>query len=1085
MDFDETASLFNADTYETIIMLLGGDESCKDQGLQILSNVFSMGNAEMMGDFPLFEAAEALTNIMRAPENTGILDLATQCVYMFLEAHPSSTRNLINAGAFPVMKDVLMNGMSKDSVCNIVHCCDIIGEYRPDELVEPIGIEPLLVNFGMMRNAEKSCALRAAIKIADSNVTPKFMGSIKYIVNIIEAEPSLVKQASILLKLIIQKNNLRIVEAEECRRILTIANTCTEGEALANLVSVVSAFSRNETLAQYIFDFNFNYERIFDNSFGAKDNEIRRFMLNVIANLLPNIELPGDFWMKNKFELKDARAFALRIKPLIIKLLVTKSAHNDLQLSALTSTVQFEPIEWTPNLVSAIGALAGSNDMAPFVLCLLLACQDPEIIRRIDAIATFERTQPTKDSVKEWFAAGKERLKKLAPKESLKDRFEAVAFKTPEDIAEFVNKNQLSSYEFQSSSLMDKAIQVLESSDKVVENPELFAQFRDIVLDVVAFAPMPRVNDCLSNYDATELVTKNIGVYVVGPGGYSQERSFNLKLDLGAVGFDYLCQTDKINIDHLKKALAESKYKDCIIFPQSQVGVYSSQVTNVLSDIETDRFQKMTYKVNGVESFNEHDQLFSVLSQTNANPSDIISKKQVIEISFGKRSRSSPRIPKEFPETTAKALKLAELLYKRTKLNMVKPSFDQQARSTLSSPLLTMGFHTFQSRAIFHYPFLFPLETRLAFLRTAFVDLDNNQLYVRRVFNKEKWNDRTEMRAKIDIRRSNVLEDGLLIVKDAGPGCLRWDAHWDGELGIGNGPSKEFIQLLSKELCLNSLKMWRNESKDKYAMTKIGLFPAPFQSNNFWELGCLCGKALLMDVPVNIPLSEQFFAAIIGLPVPIESVDPMLAQSLKCPEGLIGLPFDYPGTEIHLNKEKYDEVTEKNLTEYVNAVIDATVGSGISKAINAFRSGFSEVIQWEALKIFTPSELVSIICGESCSFTVEEFEENIVLEHGYARNSPQIKMLLTIVSEFNEKDKEDFIKFITGCSALPIGGFRNLEPKITIARRESETGNNDDSLPTVATCNHYLKLPPYSSVDIMRKKLRAAITMCPTSFYFT
>lgn len=64
-----------------------------------------------------------------------------------------------------------------------------------------------------------------------------------------------------------------------------------------------------------------------------------------------------------------------------------------------------------------------------------------------------------------------------------------------------------------------------------------------------------------------------------------------------------------------------------------------------------------------------------------------------------------------------------------------------------------------------------------------------------------------------------------------------------------------------------------------------------------------------------------------------------------------------------------------------------------------------------------------------------------------------------------------FLQFTTGCSSLPPGGLANLHPRLTVVRKE---GEGDGSYPSVNTCVHYLKLPEYSSEEVLREKLLAA-----------
>ncbi len=51
-----------------------------------------------------------------------------------------------------------------------------------------------------------------------------------------------------------------------------------------------------------------------------------------------------------------------------------------------------------------------------------------------------------------------------------------------------------------------------------------------------------------------------------------------------------------------------------------------------------------------------------------------------------------------------------------------------------------------------------------------------------------------------------------------------------------------------------------------------------------------------------------------------------------------------------------------------------------------------------------------------------------------------------------------------------------MSPKLTIVKKTFEKGDNPDNyLPTVMTCQNYLKLPEYSSYEIFEKKMILAM----------
>lgn len=64
-----------------------------------------------------------------------------------------------------------------------------------------------------------------------------------------------------------------------------------------------------------------------------------------------------------------------------------------------------------------------------------------------------------------------------------------------------------------------------------------------------------------------------------------------------------------------------------------------------------------------------------------------------------------------------------------------------------------------------------------------------------------------------------------------------------------------------------------------------------------------------------------------------------------------------------------------------------------------------------------------------------------------------------------------------------IAGLRSLVPPLTIVRKMAD--NADDFLPSVMTCVNYLKLPEYSSIDVMRDKLSLAIREGQLAFHLS
>ena len=65
-------------------------------------------------------------------------------------------------------------------------------------------------------------------------------------------------------------------------------------------------------------------------------------------------------------------------------------------------------------------------------------------------------------------------------------------------------------------------------------------------------------------------------------------------------------------------------------------------------------------------------------------------------------------------------------------------------------------------------------------------------------------------------------------------------------------------------------------------------------------------------------------------------------------------------------------------------------------------------------------------------------------------------------------------------------GFRGLNPPLTVVRKPHEAPlKADDYLPSVMTCVNYLKLPEYSSKEVMLEKLQVAMKEGVGSFHLS
>ncbi|XP_015944856.1 E3 ubiquitin-protein ligase UPL4 isoform X1 [Arachis duranensis] len=399
-------------------------------------------------------------------------------------------------------------------------------------------------------------------------------------------------------------------------------------------------------------------------------------------------------------------------------------------------------------------------------------------------------------------------------------------------------------------------------------------------------------------------------------------------------------------------------------------------------------------------------------------------------------------------------------------------------------------------------------------------------------------------RKKILVYRNRILESAAQMMDQHARNKVVLEVEYDEEVGTGLGPTLEFYTLVCRELQKSGLGMWRDDPcsfalKSNLQVEEMGinslygLFPRPWSSTldtsngiqfsevtkKFFLLGQVIAKALQDGRVLDLHFSKAFYKLILGKELSlydIQSLDPGLGRVLQEFQALINrkkfleyfnggneleyglsfretriedlcLDFSLPGYPDIVLASGHDHtmVNLTNLENYVSLVVDATVRSGISRQVEAFKSGFNQVFSVEHLKIFNEQELERILCGEhDCWAQINELADHIKFDHGYTASSPPIVNLLEIIQEFDHEQRRSFLQFVTGAPRLPPGGLASLNPKLTIVRKHC-SNRADSDLPSVMTCANYLKLPPYSSKERMKEKLLYAITEGQGSFHLS
>ena len=365
---------------------------------------------------------------------------------------------------------------------------------------------------------------------------------------------------------------------------------------------------------------------------------------------------------------------------------------------------------------------------------------------------------------------------------------------------------------------------------------------------------------------------------------------------------------------------------------------------------------------------------------------------------------------------------------------------------------------SFTENLVLHMPYVIPFRVRVQFLNSALMQTKRN----------------AGSRSVKKIRRNNILEDGLREIFNGTTNLkemirIEFVAP-DGsvEAGIdGGGLFKEFIHLWLREIL----------SSDIFEQLPNGRVCPNGVRPDFKALGRAVGKAIYETVLLETHFSESFISRVIGGAFSIdqlEEVDEALYKNLLFLENNsvqdLNLYFQIQNTDLIPNGSEI-AVTNNNKAQYIILATWFHLGKRLDKSAAAFAKGIEELIPMNWLRMFSPSEINTLISGEQREgFDIDDLKNNTVYGGGYASSSETVEMFWKLLKELPPHDQSAFLSFVTSCPRPPLLGFQTMHPKFAINRVPEP-----DRLPTASTCVNLLKLPDYKDMKILEKKIQIAI----------
>uniref|UniRef100_A0A0L8HTX3 HECT-type E3 ubiquitin transferase n=1 Tax=Octopus bimaculoides TaxID=37653 RepID=A0A0L8HTX3_OCTBM len=143
----------------------------------------------------------------------------------------------------------------------------------------------------------------------------------------------------------------------------------------------------------------------------------------------------------------------------------------------------------------------------------------------------------------------------------------------------------------------------------------------------------------------------------------------------------------------------------------------------------------------------------------------------------------------------------------------------------------------------------------------------------------------------------------------------------------------------------------------------------------------------------------------------------------------------------------------------------------MDKQVAAVREGMAWIIPVPLLSLLTARNLEQLVCGmEQVSIDVLR---KIVRYRGIEESSPVVTWFWKVLETFANEERIQFLRFVSGRTRLPANS-SDISQRFQIMNSD----RSPDSLPTSQTCFFQLRLPMYSSQEVLAEKLRYAINNC-------
>ncbi|XP_047310022.1 E3 ubiquitin-protein ligase UPL5-like [Impatiens glandulifera] len=346
------------------------------------------------------------------------------------------------------------------------------------------------------------------------------------------------------------------------------------------------------------------------------------------------------------------------------------------------------------------------------------------------------------------------------------------------------------------------------------------------------------------------------------------------------------------------------------------------------------------------------------------------------------------------------------------------------------------------------------------------------------------------------IDRTELLVESYQYITHADPSDLRRGLRMEfkNEEASGPGVLREWFFLVCQAIFNpeNSLFLTSRSDRRRFYPNPVKSTEGVLLLEYYKFAGKLVALALTHKVQVGILLDRILFVQLAGFGILLEDIrdaEPEMYSSCKkilemeaeeVDSDVLGLTFVREVEEMGNRKVvelcpggKGICVNSLNRIKYVNLLIHHTFVKSMSLQVGQFAAGFEDIMRKSSdrkafFRGLELGDLDMMLHGEDRAVPVDDWMKHTGY-NGYKKTDPQIIWFWKIVEEMSTESRKNLLFFWTSVKYLPLEGFGGLGSRLLICIPASTDENH---LPSSHTCFYRLCLPAYSSMPVMKEKLR-------------